>query len=68
MMRKVLSKLMKNEKNTVIPLHLVYLSKSHENILKCYRLNLYQEITIGFTCCLQITMKSHENFSNGFFI
>ena len=44
-MGKLSSKLDKNENNTDISLHQIYLSKLHENILKYY---LFKEITIGF--------------------
>ena len=43
-----------------------HLSKSHENILKLYRLNLFQEIAIGFN--LQITSKCPEGLSDGLLV
>ena len=49
LMGRLSRKLHKYENNTDISLNLIiYLPKLHKNILKYYRLNLYNEITIGF--------------------
>ena len=47
-MGKLSSKLRKNENITVISFYQIYLPKLHENILKCYGLNSFKEIVIGF--------------------
>ena len=46
----------------------MYLPKLHENILKYCRLNLFQEISIGFNHNLQMTSETHASFSNDLFV
>ena len=53
---------MQNENNTDISFYSIYLPKLHENILKYYRLNSSQEITIYFNCSLQSTLDSSASF------
>ena len=46
-MRKLSSKLRKNENNIDISLYQIRLPKVHENILKYYRLNLFKQISLA---------------------
>ena len=67
-MSKLSSKLCKNKNNTDISLYQMYQSKLYENILKCYRLNLFKEIAIGFNCDLQKNTESSASLTNGFLV
>ena len=62
-----MSKLRKNEKNAKISLYKIYLPKVHENIMECYRLNLFKEVAIGFNYGLQMTSETPTSLSNGVF-
>ena len=64
-MCKLSSKLRGNENNSDILIYQLYLLKLHENVLKYYRLDLFEEITIGD---LQMTSESPSRFSGGFLI
>ena len=61
---KLSSKIHKNENKSDISLYQVYLPKSSENIFKYYRLDLYNEIRIGFKQALQMTSKFSASLSN----
>ena len=53
-MSKLSSKLYKNKNNTNILHYQIYLPKLLENILKYYRLKLFEEITTGINHGLQL--------------
>ena len=64
-----MSELCKDESNSDISLYEIYLPKSHENILKYCRLNLFKEIAIGFNHDIEMTLeKSPASLSNSLLI
>ena len=66
-MGKFLSWLSKNENNTDIQFYQIYLFRLHENILKYYRLNLFNEVAIGINHCLRMILESLVSLSNSLF-
>ena len=44
------------------------LQNIHENIMKCYRLNLYKEIAIGFNHDLQMISEFPASLSEGLLV
>ena len=66
-MSKEPSKLRKNHNNTDVSLYQIYLLKLQKNILKYNRLNLLQEITIGFNRAFQMASESLARLSGCLF-
>ena len=55
--------LCQNINNSNISLYQMYLQKSHKNILKYYRLNLFKEIAIYFHHSFQMALQSPASLS-----
>ena len=67
-MIKLSSNLCINENNAALSLYEGDLPKLSENILKCYRLNLFQEIVISINHGPQLTIESPASLSDGLLI